>query len=180
MRDDDGDYAIYAAWRNQAHVRHWWDPDDPPMDVSAARAECRPAITGADPTTMCFIERANVAIGFVQFYDWASYPEEVRQMDVAIPAGAWGLDIFIGEKAALGRGVGSTVVAGLGDYLFERGAGALMFGVDRDNRRAQRAYIKAGMSPTREYVDIDIRDGARITSVLMERYAGPASARPQQ
>jgi RimJ/RimL family protein N-acetyltransferase len=56
--------------------------------------------------------------------------------------------------------------------LAHEGATAGAFGVDVDNARARRAYQKAGMTPTVEYTDLDVRDGQRVRAVLMLRMAG--------
>src|SRR5207253_4376667 len=36
MRDEPGEFERMAGWRNQPHVREWWDPDDPPLSAEAA------------------------------------------------------------------------------------------------------------------------------------------------
>lgn len=172
MRDTDEDYAQVVAWRNTPHVRHWWDPDDPDIAMHQAVSEHRPSILGEDPSLMCFIEEHERPVGFVQFYPWSAYPEELAATGLTVPAGAWSLDLYVGEEDALGRGIGSSVVRMVCDYLFEHeGATAVAFGVDRDNARARRSYEKAGMTPTVEYLDTDTRNFERSMAVLMVRMA---------
>jgi aminoglycoside 6'-N-acetyltransferase len=174
MRDVDAEYALLAEWRNRPHVRAWWDPDDPPLSLEAARREYRAAVLGTEPERSAFIEVAGVPVGFVQFYPWAPFADELRQMELSVPEGSWSLDVLIGEPGMLDRGVGSRAVRLLCDHLLaHEGATAVAFGVDVDNARARRAYAKAGMTPTVEYTDLDVRDGRRIRAVLMLRTAAP-------
>jgi aminoglycoside 6'-N-acetyltransferase len=173
MRDGDDEYARLVAWRNQPHVREWWDPDDPPLTVPQAVADYRPSVTGSAPERTAVIEVDRVPVGFVQFYPWAPFADELAQMELTVPDGSWSLDIAIGDLAWISRGIGSRTVRTLCDHLFAReGATAVAFGVDRDNTRARRAYVKAGMTPTVEYLDLDRRNGERIWAVLMLRFAG--------
>jgi RimJ/RimL family protein N-acetyltransferase len=179
MRDRDDDYARVVGWRNSPHVREWWDPDEPLLTMDRAVEEYRPGIGGAAPERLAVIEVAGVPVGLVQYYPWAAYREELAAMGLTIPAGAWGLDLFIGEPDRVDQGIGSKTVRLLCDYLMaEEGASAVALGVDRDNLRARRAYEKAGMTPSVEYLDTDIREGQRVRAVLMVRLAGaPARSR---
>lgn len=172
MRDEDAEYERLARWRNQPHVRAWWDPDDPPLSAEAARQEYRPSVRGEAPERSAVIEVGGVPVGFVQFYPWAPFADELERMEITVPEGAWSLDILVGEPDMVDRGVGSRAVRLLCDHMLAHGASAVVFGVDVDNARARRAYLKAGMRETVEYTDLDVRDGQRIRAVLMVRTAG--------
>ena len=177
MADDDDEYARIAAWRNLPHVREWWDPDDPAMTTQAAIAEYRPDVLGQSASRAGIIETAGAPIGFIQFYPWAAYPAYLSELGITVPDGAWGLDVFIGEPQWVGRGIGSRAVRLLCDHLFsDEGAAAVAFGVDVDNLRARRAYEKAGLLPTAEFLDTDTRGGERVTSILMVRFAAAGRA----
>jgi aminoglycoside 6'-N-acetyltransferase len=172
MRDAAEEYERLAAWRNLAHVREWWDPDDPPMTVESAVEEYGPDVAGRTATRAAVIEVDGESIGFLQFYPWAAYQQELVDIGVEVPAGAWGLDIFIGEPRWLGRGIGSRAVRMLCDRLIrDEGATAVAFGVEKGNLRARRAYEKAGLTPTVEFLDSDTRGGERVLSILMVRLA---------
>lgn len=172
MRDAADEYQRFVAWRNLPHVREWWDPDDPPMTLESAVAEYGADVAGRTATQAAIIEVDGMPVGFLQFYPWAAYSQELVDIGVEVPAGAWGLDIFIGEAAWLGRGVGSRAVRTLCDRLIsDAGATAIAFGVEKDNLRARRAYEKAGLTPTVEFLDSDTRGGERVVSILMVRFA---------
>src|ERR1700719_2830433 len=101
MRDDIEDYGLIVSWRNQPHVREWWDPDDPPLTLEAAIEELRPSTQAEGATTACIIEHGGVPIGYLQFYPWAEEQEYLAEVGIRLPAGAWGLDIFIGESSLM-------------------------------------------------------------------------------
>lgn len=172
MRDEAEEYVRLAAWRNQPHVREWWDPDDPPLSFEQAVREQSPAVRGESPDHALVIEVHGVPVGFVQCYPWAPYADELERMDLALPEGAWSLDILVGDPDRVGQGIGSRAVRLLCDHLLTAGgATCVAFGVDRDNARARRAYLRAGMTPQGEYLDLDTRGGQRVWCVLMMRTA---------
>jgi RimJ/RimL family protein N-acetyltransferase len=172
MRDAADEYERFAAWRNLAHVRDWWDPDDPPMTTESAFEEYGADVAGRTATRAAIIEVDGTPVGFLQFYPWAAYQQELVAIGVEVPAGAWGLDIFIGEPQWLSRGIGSRAVRTLCDRLIrDEGATAIAFGVEKGNQRARRAYEKAGLTPTVEFLDSDTRGGERVLSILMVRFA---------
>lgn len=79
--------------------------------------------------------------------------------------GTWGIDTFIGERTFLSKGHGSAYVREFVDRLFEEmGAKKVIVDPKPDNRRAIRAYEKAGFKAVKE---IDTPDGR---ALLMETY----------
>jgi aminoglycoside 6'-N-acetyltransferase len=176
MRDDQDDYALIVRWRARPHVHEWWDPDEPPPTYDQVVQEYGPRARLDGETTSCIIERAGRPIGYVQFYRWASSPEEARAMDVDVDERTFGLDIFIGEPDLIDRGIGTRVVERLCRYLEdERGASGIALTTELANDRAQRAYEKAGFRKTKEVLDLDTRDGLRVRAWLMERRRGAST-----
>jgi RimJ/RimL family protein N-acetyltransferase len=114
------------------------------------------------------------------YYPWAAYEAEMREIAFELPAGYWGVDIFIGERDHIDRGFGSQAVSLVYRYLIEaRRASGVALVVARDNVRAQRAYEKAGLVRVSEVLDTDTRDGQRIPSYLMASPSeGAGRARP--
>ena len=107
-------------------------------------------------------------VGYVQFYPWSAELDEARQIGIPDPEGSYGLDIFIGEPDAIGRGVGATVVALVSRHLFqEGGATSVALLTPVGNERAHRAYEKAGFRKVRQTLDTDVVDGERRRSWLM-------------
>lgn len=172
LRDAPEDYEHLVRWRNEAHVRAWWDPDDPPMTMETAVREYRPLTNPGESTRACVIEMDGRPIGYIQFYRWADEPEDAAALGLAFDEGAWGLDVFIGEPSDIGLGVGPRVLDLLCRYLFEeRGATSVQLIAAQANARALRAYRKAGFDPAAAVLDTDTKDGRRVESWLMVRRA---------
>jgi aminoglycoside 6'-N-acetyltransferase len=174
MRDELDDYVLLQRWRGAPHVAEWWDSAQTELDLDGVIAKYRPRTRLEDPTTACIIEVAELAVGYIQYYPWAAYANEMKEIGFELPLGYWGVDIFIGERDYLERGFGSRAVSLTYRYLAEehRAAGVALV-VARDNIRAQRAYEKAGLVRISEVLDTDTRGGQRIPSYLM---ASPAKS----
>ena len=170
MRDEQEEYERMARWRNQPHVREWWDPDEPPLSVEDARGEYGPDTKTDSATILCVIEQDHRPAGFMQFYRWSSYSEEAKSIGIPFDEDTWGLDIFIGEPQLVGQGLGSASVDLLCRHLFDqRGASAVALAALKENARALRAYEKAGFHRTASVLDLDTRHGDRVESWLMVR-----------
>ena len=168
MRDDLDDYALLVRWRSAPHVAEWWDTARTDLGLDGVIDKYRSRTGPHDPTTACIIEVASLPVGYIQCYLWAAYEVEMREIGFELPVGYWGVDIFIGERDHLDRGIGSRAVSLTYRYLIEerRAIGVALI-VARDNVRAQRAYEKAGLVRVSEVLDADTRAGRRIPSYLM-------------
>ena len=78
------------------------------------------------------------------------------------PEGARGLDQFIGEADMLGRGHGSAFIRAFADRLLASGTPRVVTDPDPANKRAIRAYEKAGFC--RERI-VDTPDGPALLMV---------------
>jgi aminoglycoside 6'-N-acetyltransferase len=169
MRDEKAEYERMAGWRNQPHVREWWDPDESPLTVEVARTKYRPDTQTDALTVACVIEQDDRPVGFLQFYRWSSYADEAQAIGIPFDKDTWGLDIFIGEPERIGQGMGSAAVDLICRHLFERGATSVALVAARDNARALRAYEKASFRRGASVLDLDTRHGQRVESWLMTR-----------
>jgi len=170
MQQDD--LSLLVTWRNEPHVRAWWEMDgDPvPYTLDDAREEYGPDLEAGGPSTPAIILMRDRPVGYVQWYRWADYAEEVAEVGLPGDADAFGLDILIGEPDAVGTGVGSTVVDLVCRRLFAEGASCVALLTAVGNQPAQRAYEKAGLTKVRRALDTDIKDGQRVESWLMVRH----------
>jgi aminoglycoside 6'-N-acetyltransferase len=164
----DADYPLMLAWLNMPHVANWWNPERIELTLESVKTDYPRDMPPDDPTRNCIIEIDHRPIGFIQFYPWDAFPDEVRELRVEMPKGFWGVDIFIGELDQVNHGYGSRAVALVSDYLRnQHGATGVALVVAKDNSRAQRAYEKAGLRRIAEVLDTDTRDGERIPSYVM-------------
>jgi len=168
MRDRRADYELMRRWLNSPHVREWWDPDLPAHTYERVVDEYRPYMTASSTTTACMITVDGADAGYIQFYPWAGEADYQQQLGLALPATAWGLDVFIGEQHLLHRGYGRRAVALICAHLAaERGATEVDLLTELDNLRAQNAYLAAGFTRVAVYLDTDTRHGERVRSWLM-------------
>ena len=171
MLDSPDDYKLLVGWRNSPHVRNWWDPDEAPMTVASAIEEYGPDTMPTALTTLCIVELRGVPVGFMQFYRWSSYGAEADEVGIPYDDGAWGVDVFIGERDALGQGLGTRMMELLSDYLeTERDATSIVLTTEVDNTAAIRCYEKAGFVRGARVLDTDTRDGERVWAWVMTRF----------
>lgn len=176
LRDHPDDLALLVGWLARPHVRAWWDPDEPVPTLDEVRGKYGARTGSGSATTPCVIELAGRPIGYLQFYPWLAYPEEVREIGIPARPASYGLDLFIGEPELIDAGLGTRVVRLACRFLAaERDADDVMLTTEVGNLRAQRAYEKAGFERVREVLDLDTRDGERARCWLM-RWAPPTSA----
>lgn len=170
MVDSVDDYDLLVRWRNQPHVRKWWDPDDSPLTREGAIEQYRSDTLPESPSTACIVELQGEPIGFMQFYRWSSYAEDADLVGIPWDEDTWGIDQFIGEPDEVGRGLGTRMVCLLCEYLESRfEASAIVLTTELGNRTAIRCYEKSGFGKVREVLDTDTRDGERVRSWLMVR-----------
>ena len=170
MRDDPADYEPFVRWRNEPHVAEWWTADDDPtpMTLDHVVEHYGPRAEDGSWVTGCIITVEGRPIGYAQFYPWSGAAGEAREMGIADVDGSYGLDIFIGERDAIGIGIGSRAVALLSRYLLEeRAATSVALLTPVGNDRAHRAYEKAGFRKVMQTLDTDVVNGERRMSWLM-------------
>ncbi|MGH2485590.1 MAG: GNAT family N-acetyltransferase [Ktedonobacterales bacterium] len=134
------------AWRSAEHVSRWWHP----ITYEELAAECAELVSGVEPVYPLLMLYDGQPIGFVQWYrlwndgvvitpSYARLPPPITHTTAAI-------DLFIGERRYLYRGLGSVVVqALLRKHIFsEPDITGCMISPDPQNTAAVRAYAKAG------------------------------------
>lgn len=104
----EADLPVVEAWLRLDHIARWWTPESTPEEEVAQYARC---ISGADPTIVLMVEAEGRSIGWSQWYRWADYAAEAEAMD-ALP-GEVGFDYAIGDPRAVGRGLGTEMIAAL-------------------------------------------------------------------
>jgi len=129
------DVPLLLEWLARPHITEWWG-DDP----DASLAEIRDAMAGVE-TTPLIVEMEGRPVAYLQSYDphlEAGHPYQDQ------PVGTLGMDVSIGPAELLGKGHGSAIIRQYAEELFRRGARRIVIDPDPANRRAIRAYEKAG------------------------------------
>lgn len=128
------DEALLRRWLALPHWQEWWDEPD------AAFAEIMGHLD-SDSVEPMIVELNGKPVAYSQTYDPHMEDDHPYQDQ---PFGTLGIDISIGEAADLNKGLGAEILTELATLLFEEGAMRLIIDPHPDNKRAIRAYEKAG------------------------------------
>ena len=132
------------AWLSEPHVRQWWG--DPDVELGLIREGCA---TGEVDGFIFHL--SGEPAGYIQSWIPSQYDEEPWARDLS--SDTPGVDIFIGPPEMTGKGVAALALKAFAGRLFEKGAARIVIDPDAGNRRAVRAYAKAGFVPFAEWID---------------------------
>lgn len=134
---------LVRAWLRQPHVRQWWGETGEFLRELADRA----------PDSHAVISNDHRPVGYLCW----QVPGEQELADAGLedlPKGLIDIDIMIGERDALGRGIGTRALGLLLDRLrIDPAVEYAGMAVSVFNARARRAYEKAGFRLFREFDD---------------------------
>jgi aminoglycoside 6'-N-acetyltransferase len=149
------DLPLLYEWLQRDHVRRWWTDRETYEEVVE---HYLPSIEGSDPTDLYLILVGDRRAGFIQSYRVSDYPE--YQELVAVEDGVAGVDLLIGERDLIGRGVGSEALARfVRDVVFsDPGIHACIADPDAENRASLRVFEKAGFRTVRGFADPEDRN----------------------
>jgi aminoglycoside 6'-N-acetyltransferase len=149
------DLPMVQRWLRAPHVSEWWgDPDQQFALVSG---------DVSDPAMEQFIVSADDhPFAYLQCYDPTAWPDNGFG---DLRPGTRGIDQFIGELDMIGHGHGSAMIKNFVETLLRTGTPRVVTDPNPENRRAIRAYEKAGFEKSRL---VDTPDGR---SLLMIRTA---------
>ena len=109
-----GDLEFVARWLEEPHVVRWWLPD---TTAAAELEELNNRLSGTtdrSTQTLTIVEQSAEGerarpIGWCQWYPYDAYPAEADA--VGAHPGDCGIDYVIGEPGAVGRGLGTQLIA---------------------------------------------------------------------
>jgi aminoglycoside 6'-N-acetyltransferase len=146
-----GDLPLIRHWLALPHVREWWgDADEQYSLVSGDLDE--PAMD------QYIFSTAGSPFAYLQCYDLTAGNSGFGPH----PPGTRGIDLFIGEPDMIERGHGSALIRCFVDDRLQKGAPRIVTDPDPANRRAVRAYEKAGFEKDRM---VDTPDGPALLMV---------------
>lgn len=134
----EADLPLIARWLAEPHVAQWWGD-------SAAELEGIASHIDSIAVEPFIIELDGRPIGYIQSCDL--YLDEDENPFDDQPFGTLGIDQFIGEPGMIGLGHGPRLIAQFAEMMFEEGAPRLIVDPAPANRRAIRAYERAGFRP---------------------------------
>lgn len=141
-------YGLLAGWLRAPHMREWWG--DPETELGYIRD----MVEGRDTTRPYLITLSGEPIGYIQCWFIGDHQNQTWIKDnpwlKELPAETVGVDLSIGDPAMLSKGIGSAAVAAFTRRLYDEGHRTIIIDPDPDNKRAVRAYMKAGFRPLRD------------------------------
>lgn len=142
------DLAMLERWMHEPHWREWWGEPETELgyvrDMLEGRDTTRPFIFTLDGEDAGYIQYWTVRDARVE--PWLSKAPWV----IDLPDAAIGVDLSIGRAQYLSKGIGTAVLKAYVDKLIGDGHREIVIDPDADNKRAVRAYEKAGFRPISE------------------------------
>jgi RimJ/RimL family protein N-acetyltransferase len=147
MRDD---LPLVHEWHQRPHVVRWWTVRETLQEVEE---HYLPTIEGTEPTDHFIALLDGEPIGMIQSYQVSDYPDWAALTGVG--PGVAGIDLFIGDQALTGRGIGTEMISRFVDEVVfaEPATMACVADPDVQNLASMRAFEKAGFRVVREFVD---------------------------
>lgn len=135
------DFFLIQKWLSEPHVKKWWHDD---LDENGVESKYGPRVDGIEPTHVYVILREMKPIGLIQWYLWSDYPAHATQLGAENTAA--GIDLAIGEKEQIGKGVGSAVISEfVKNIVFANpGIKSVVTDPEEENVRSLKAFEKAG------------------------------------
>ena len=146
------DFPLLHGWLNAEHVRSgWYAPGTYPpggYSLAALNQDYGDSADGHGPVAAFIVGYGDDRVGYVQSYRVADFLDYAGPFadDPADAATATSLDLFIGDAAYIGRGLGPLILRRfLHDVAFRPSdAQSVIINPDPANASAIRAYEKAG------------------------------------
>lgn len=133
---------MLRAWMVQAHWREWWGEVDIELgyivDMIEGRDTTRPFIFLVDGVDIGYIQYWTIADNL--FEPWLSQAPWMTKL----PRDTVGVDLSIGDSEGISKGVGSKALRAFTKNLVREGFENIVIDPDYRNKRAVRAYEKAG------------------------------------
>jgi aminoglycoside 6'-N-acetyltransferase len=138
----EADLDLVRGWLNEPHVARWWLTR---TSVDEELDDIRTAITGAEPFEVLLAELDGRPVGWCQWYRWWDSPDEAAELGVG--PDDLGIDYGVGDPTAIGRGVGTAMIAALVRHIRDTTeSGAIVVEPDAANRASRRVLEKNGFA----------------------------------
>lgn len=102
------DVPLMYQWFNLPHVQKFYSLRQWTEDQVLEKL--KPYITGDKPVSGFIVLMNEKPIGYVQQYKISDYPWPNQNFSQAIIDNAAGMDLFIGDEKACGKGIGSQII----------------------------------------------------------------------
>lgn len=161
------DYEVMAKWLSDEKVLKYYDGRDNPSDLAKVIAAYQPKISGDSDETPCIISYNGNDIGYIQFYP---IKDEIRELRLENYKNPYGIDLFIGESSARGKGLGPKIIRMLCTYLFNKlDADVIVSDPQFWNERSINTFRKCGFTQAAVLAEHELHEGKMETNIIMHR-----------
>jgi RimJ/RimL family protein N-acetyltransferase len=145
-----GDLPLVHDWHQRPHVVRWWTVR---KTFKETEGHYLPTIEGTDPTQHYLALLDGESLGMIQTYLVSDYPDYAALTEEG--EGSAGLDLFIGDEARTGQGLGTEMIRRFVEEIVFARPETMACTADPDvrNTASLRAFEKAGFQVVREFVD---------------------------
>lgn len=137
-------------WLESPHVKEHWDQDivytlDLVKEKFGEHAHANSMSSKQDKLTYAFIINADgEAIGYIQAYNAKAHSQD-NDIDISfIEEQVCGIDLFIGNKQFLHKGLGAIIIEEFGRQLLAKHYDKCLIDAESNNEIAIRSFQKAG------------------------------------
>lgn len=163
------EYQALYKWLNDPEIQVWYDGRDKKYTLDEIRTKYGKKI-GTNTVYPTMIKSGEVLIGYLHYYlipkegGWGNEYFEINYLP-----NMFAVDILIGEKEYLGKGIGSIIMNKLATYLLKTKKASRVYLDPRVvNERAVKSYEKAGFKKIKILKNHELFEGAKRDSWLME------------
>ncbi|MEI4770868.1 GNAT family N-acetyltransferase [Psychrobacillus sp. FJAT-51614] len=154
LRDDvvirkmkHSDFGLMVKWLNDPLVLEFYE--ETPFNSDKVSKKYGPRVDGNHYVTPCIVEYKKVSIGYIQFY--AIQESELKKYGYSVGQNVYGIDQFIGETQLWGKGIGTSMISMMLNYLsIKKSSSSVILEVKSNNLRAISSYKKCGFKKIKE------------------------------
>ncbi|MBY0154340.1 GNAT family N-acetyltransferase [Cytobacillus firmus] len=149
---NDNDFEVMVKWLNDQSVLEFYE--EPPSNIDMVIKKYGPRVEGKHYVIPCIVEYKKETVGYIQYYELQE--DELKRYGYSANQNIYGIDQFIGETQLWGKGIGTTMILMMLNYLSKnKGASSVVLEVKKNNSRAISSYKKCGFRKIKElYTDL--------------------------
>jgi aminoglycoside 6'-N-acetyltransferase len=141
------DFPVLSSWLTAPHVARWWDDD---ASLDAIDRDYGGCVDGTEPCEVFIAHLDGLALGLIQRYRFGAYPEYIGELRhiVDVTSDSTGIDYLVGPGEALGKGIGTAMIAGFVErtWVDDPATPAIFVPVHVDNRASWHALERAAFA----------------------------------
>lgn len=169
IKGSEEEYEDLLRWHTDENILEFYHGRDKNFVLEKLKSEYSQMMSEKD-VYPCLIKLGDKNIGYLQFFKLQESGEySYKNYHIDFVPDTYAFDLFIGEKEYWNKGIGSRLISKLAHYLIMNKDASSVFVDPRvENKRAVKAYEKAGFQKKKILKDHELFEGERRDCWLME------------